>query len=123
MKEDHRILIVEDEIISAILYKRILKRLGYRVCGPATTGEEAIEFVDQEDPDLVLMDINLIGAMDGIEVAEVLSKKTDPKIIFITGYSDAETRERALKLDPVAYILKPLDFSNLDSLIGSTLER
>ena len=108
MRENIRILIVEDEFLAAVYLQRELIRSGYTVSQPVATGEEAIERAEQEQPDVVLMDIRLAGAIDGIEAArEIVSRHAIP-IIFMTGYSDGETRERAQRLAPAAYLIKPL---------------
>ncbi len=121
MRENIRILIVEDEFLAAIYLQRELTRSGYTVSQLIATGEEAIESVEQEQPDLVLMDIRLAGAIDGIEAArEIVSRHTIP-IIFMTGYSDDETRERAQRLAPAAYLIKPLHIYQVKSAIESAL--
>ena len=120
--EKMRVLVVEDEAISAILYKKILTRLGYDVCTPVATGEDAIKTTETERPDIILMDINLIGNLDGIEAAREITSNYPTPIIFITGYSNEETRERAMELDPIAYLTKPINFDNLHGLIRTSLE-
>ena len=62
---------------------------GYLVCGSFTTGEEAIEFVKKTKPDLILMDLSLVGEIDGIETVEVITEKTKIPIIFMTGYEES----------------------------------
>ena len=104
MENEKLILVVEDEAITAILYSKVLTRAGYRVCKPVATGEEAITTADSESPDIILMDINLIGEIDGIEAAEKILEHHPVPIIFLTGYSNEDTHQRALKLNPVAYL-------------------
>jgi len=121
MRENIRILIVEDEFLAAVYLQRELIRSGYTVSQPVATGEEAIERAEQEQPDVVLMDIRLAGAIDGIEAArEIISRHTIP-IIFMTGYSDDETREQAQRLNPAAYLAKPLQVYQVASAIDSAL--
>jgi CheY-like chemotaxis protein len=117
-----KVLIVEDQAMTAILYKKRLHRIGYQICGPVPSGEEAIEVANKEKPDLVLMDINLLGKMDGIEAAEKIFNNNNTKIIFMTGYANEEIKKRAMALNPVAYLLKPFNFDELDSLIRSAFE-
>lgn len=102
-----RIYIVEDERIIAIDLQRRLERLGYQVCGISASGEEALPAIDAERPDLVLMDIVLQGAIDGIEVAVKIKKDFNIPVIFLTAYTDMKTLERAKQANPLGYVLKP----------------
>ena len=122
MREHLKVLIVEDQVITAFLFKKKLQRFGYEICGPVPTGEKAIEVSEQEKPDFILMDINLLGEMDGIEAAKIILENHDPKIIFVTGYADEDTQQKAMDLNPMAYLLKPFDFNQVDSLIRSAFE-
>ncbi|MCP5499968.1 MAG: response regulator [Leptospiraceae bacterium] len=107
------ILIVEDEIMIASHYKMFLEKKGYKVIGIAATGEKAIYLAMQNKPVCILMDINLVGEMDGIQAAEKIKKEIQTNIIFITGYDDPETRMRAEGINPAAYYVKPINFTNL----------
>src|SRR5437016_2212753 len=89
-----KILIVEDEREVAQTLERYLKRLAYSVAGIVDNGEEALAIVAKARPDLALMDIEIQGAMDGIELAERFRKQHDVPVIFLTGRSDDETLER-----------------------------
>src|SRR5882724_8957483 len=89
-----RILIVEDEREVARMVERHLKRLGYSVAGMVDNGEDALNLVAKAHPDLALMDIEIQGGMDGIELAERFRKQHDVPVIFLTGRSDDETLER-----------------------------
>jgi two-component system, response regulator PdtaR len=115
------ILIVEDEAITAILYSRVLTQIGYQVCKPAATGEEAIHSAETERPDIILMDINLIGDLDGVQAAEKIRENNSVPIIFITGYSNDDIYQRALRLDPAAYLTKPLTMETLKRSIRTAL--
>ena len=64
-----KVLIVEDEIITAMSLKKDLEGMGYKVCSFAPSGKKAIKIVENENPDVVLIDVNLKGGMDGIEAA------------------------------------------------------
>ncbi len=112
-----KILIVEDEKILAMGLKKKLEKLGYSVTGLASSGSEAIESVKEVQPDLVLMDIVLKGAMDGIETAEFIVNLYDMPIIYLTAYADDEMLARAEKTCPYGYILKPYKDSELKANI------
>ena len=107
--EKKSILIVEDEQIPAIDLKDTLMSLGYRVTGIAPSGERAIEMVDVETPDLILMDIRLSGKLSGIEAAEQILLHHAVPIIYLTAYADPELVERAKLTRPYGYIIKPYD--------------
>jgi FOG: CheY-like receiver len=102
-----KILIVEDEKILAMGLKKKLEKLGYGVTDLTSSGAEAIESVKKVQPDLVLMDIVLKGAMDGIETAEFIVNLYDIPIIYLTAYADDEMLARAEKTCPYGYMLKP----------------
>ncbi len=113
------ILIVEDEILVGLMLKTQLNQAGYLVCGVVASGEEAIELAQKENPDVVLMDIRLRGAMDGIEAAGRISAFSSARIIFTTGYQDPELKERAMKLNPAAFLRKPVGYTDIDAIIRS----
>lgn len=101
------ILIVEDEpIIAADLNDR-LTDLGYQVMANVESGEEALLEVGRQDPDLILMDIQLAGELDGVETALLLREKTSAPLIFLTSNSDEATFSRARQARPRAFISKP----------------
>jgi YesN/AraC family two-component response regulator len=112
-----KIVIVEDEILIGAILKMDLEIAGYNIFGPVGTGEKAIEICRNEDPDVILMDIRLIGEMDGIEAAQIIGTFSSAKIIFTTGYQDVEVKERAIVLKPAAFLNKPVDTHKIDSII------
>lgn len=105
--EPQKILIVEDEPIVALDEKKQVEGFGYKVVDIVTTGEEAVVEIEKNPPDLVLMDINLEGKMDGIEVAETLKERFDIPVVFITAHSEVDTLQRAKITAPYAYLIKP----------------
>lgn len=120
MDKDY-ILIVEDEGIAAIDIKSRLLGMGYQVCGHASTGAQAIQMAEKTTPDLILMDINLKGPMDGIQAAEHIHSTMNVPIIFLTAYADAATLERAKVTGPSGYILKPFQERDLAIAIDMAL--
>ena len=102
-----RILIVEDESIVAEDIQRSLENMGYSILSIVSSGEEAIEKVKKNKPDLVLMDIMLDGEMDGIKAADMIRSFSNIPIIFLTAYSDENILERAKITEPFGYIIKP----------------
>ena len=116
-----RILIVEDEGIVAADLETTLQELGYRVVGTAATGADAIGKAERTHPDLVLMDIRLKGAMDGIEAAEQIVARLDIPVTYLTAYADPDTLGRAKLTLPYGYILKPFEEKDLQTAIELAL--
>lgn len=123
MPEPVRILLVEDEALTALLLKRELEEAGCQVHKPIATGEAAVEAARIRPVDVVVMDIRLAGRMDGIAAAEMISSCCAAPIIFTTGYNDDEIRERALALGPAAYLVKPVTIGDLMPVIIRLLSR
>ena len=119
--EKERILVVEDEKIIAIDLQRRLEKLGYDVIRLCTTGSEAIDIALEEIPDLILMDIMLLGEVDGIEAAKVIKDRAGIPVIFLTAYADEQTLERAKAAEPFGYILKPFKERELHTSIDIAL--
>jgi CheY-like chemotaxis protein len=94
-----RILIVEDERILAEDLKRLLTKMGYEVTGIAASGDEAIQSVQGQRPDLVLMDIRIQGPQDGIDVAEHLYAEYGVPVSYLTAFADAPTLDRSQRHD------------------------
>ncbi|MEG4586892.1 EAL domain-containing protein [Microcoleus sp. MOSTC5] len=118
-----KILIVEDESIIAEDISDCLISLGYRITGMVYSGEEAIESVVQFRPDLVLMDVNLQGKIDGITAAaEILSRFQIP-VVYLTAYADENTLWRVNATKPFGYIVKPFEEKNLHTTIQLALHR
>ena len=119
--EKARIMIVEDEAITAMEMSEELEGLQYEVCKPVSSGEKAIKSVEQEKPDIVLMDIILNGKMNGIEAAREIHSRYGIPIIFITSCMDEGTRKLAEDVGPVGYFIKPIDIEALTLVIDKAL--
>lgn len=115
--EKKRILIVEDEFITAAALKMTLERLGFEVTGTVVSGELAILAAESLMPDLILMDINLKGKINGIQAAKIIQPAYNIPVIFLTGQSDEATINQALESVPFGYIVKPFQESNLKTSI------
>ncbi|MEO8149978.1 MAG: response regulator [Bacteroidia bacterium] len=107
MNTEIKIGIVEDELLIAEKIKTHLISMGYEVCEPVSSYEEALEMIDAEKPDMLLLDINLNNKKDGIHIAEKVNQKYKLPFIFLTANSDMETIERAKEVKPNAYLVKP----------------
>jgi two-component system sensor histidine kinase UhpB len=104
-----KILIVEDEVIVSTDLMNILKKMDYVVTSTCTSGEQALQEIERNAPDLVLMDIILKGRMNGIEAAREIRRRFDLPVIFLTAYSNVTYINRAKATEPFGYILKPVD--------------
>lgn len=118
-----KIAICEDERIVALDLRSFLLRNNYQVGAVVPSAEDLLESIETDKPDLVLMDINLQGRLDGIEASSVLHQKWGIPVIFLTAYADSHTIERAKFSHPYAYIIKPYDERELKIAISIGLYR
>jgi DNA-binding NarL/FixJ family response regulator len=107
-----RALIVEDEVFFAINLEADMHALGFDICDLAANGHQASMLAMSNQPDVVLMDVDLEGDREGIEVARCLRKVCEAPIVFITGYADRETIKRIHELVPDAPVLTKLGYHN-----------
>jgi DNA-binding LytR/AlgR family response regulator len=112
-----KIGIIEDELIIARTIINSLDELGYEHCGPSISYTEAIEMLENDKPDFLLVDINLSGKKDGIHVAEKVNELYKLPFIFLTANTDIITIERAKQVKPHAYIVKPFTKEELFAAI------
>ena len=99
-----------------------LKKFGYTVVGSERSAEKAIEKAGELHPDIVLMDIELSGTMDGIQAADAIRKKYQIPSIYITAICDAKTLQRVGASIPYGYILKPFKDDELRTVIDIAYE-
>jgi CheY-like chemotaxis protein len=118
-----KILIVEDESITAMDITDTLKSWGWDVVGTAATGVDAIEQALSFRPDVVLMDIQLKGIMDGISTAQRIQTRLDIPVIYMTAHSDDDTVKRAHYSGAYGYIVKPIKPEELREAILRALSR
>ena len=118
-----KILVVEDELITAENISESLKQSGYRVTGIASTGDDALRLIAEEPPGLVLLDIKLKGEMDGIDVANCINRDFDIPVIFLTAFSDSEIVERARNTLSYGFLIKPFETRELTSNIEIAIEK
>lgn len=116
-----RIMVVEDEGITAMSIQSSLKKLGYDVTSLVFTGEEAVKKAEEEHPDLVLMDIVLDGRMDGIEAALQIHASCHIPVVYITAHSDEKMLRRIKESEPFGYIVKPFDDHELRMVVEIAL--
>jgi len=118
-----KILIVEDERITAEDLRDILTDLGYTVTASVSNGNDAIARAEETSPDLALMDIRIKGDMDGTETARVLRERFNIPVIYLTAHADTETVIRAKASEPLGYITKPFQEAELHASIEIALHK
>src|SRR5262245_60882865 len=104
-----RIFVVEDEVIISEDIEQTLVSLGYQIAGTAESGMEALLAVERTQPDLVLMDIQLAGRLDGIQTTAAIRKRWSIPVVYLTSHSDEATLARAKETVPHGYLLKPFN--------------
>lgn len=108
-----KVLIVEDEVLVAEDLSEHLKECGFGVTGIAISSDECFDSINTDEPDIIIMDINIQGKLDGIEIAKILNQTKKIPFIFLTANSDPLTVNRAMPLNPDAFISKPFNKSDL----------
>jgi signal transduction histidine kinase len=112
-----KILIVEDDPASAFLLQKALEKNKHEILGIADSGEKALEFLTQNHADIVMMDINLAGELDGIKTTEIINEKYDIPVVYLSASSDAETLNKVVGTNPSAYVIKPFNIRELNMVI------
>ena len=111
------ILITEDDTVSALLLKKALEKNNHNILAIADTGEEALEFLENNTADMVMMDINLAGDLDGIRTTEIINEKYKIPVVYLTASSDEETLQKVVGTNPSAYVIKPFNIRELNMVI------
>ncbi len=114
--QDIRILLVEDDLSLALEIEMMINELGYIFQGNSTNGDEALQLITEARPDLIIMDINIEGAKNGLEVAREIASEKIP-LIFITAFQNEEYFQEAKKIAPAAYLIKPFQLLTLQNTI------
>ncbi|EIM77154.1 LytTR family two component transcriptional regulator [Nitritalea halalkaliphila LW7] len=115
MKED-RILIVEDELDIAENIQEILGLLEYQHIDIANSANQAVKLIKRSKPDLIFMDIKLKGDKDGIELGEMIKNMVDAPLVYVTSYSDPSIIERAKRVHPAGFIVKPFTTNDIHAI-------
>ncbi|MGB5437540.1 MAG: response regulator [Maribacter sp.] len=109
MEDKIKVLVVEDDMIIAANISLQLTNLGYEVTGIETRGEEALVHARENCPDIILMDVNLKGKLDGIETTQRIHEAFNIPVIYLTANTDEASFNRAKETHPFAFIPKPLN--------------
>jgi len=113
LSNEIKIGIVDDELLIAEKTRTFLLNAGYAVCEPVPSYAEALIMIDEEKPDILILDINLNDKKDGIDLAEKVKERSNIPLIFLTAYGDKNTVDRAKKVRPNAYLIKPFNKEEL----------
>jgi CheY-like chemotaxis protein len=118
-----RVMIVEDEVVIALLLETFVLKHGHDVVGIADNFDDAVALFTEQQPDAVLMDVSIMGDRDGVATAAALRAIRDVPVIFLTAYTDPVTLGRLQAGAPHAFLSKPFDEELLASALRSALER
>jgi len=118
-----RVLIVEDEVLLRLEAQYALQSAGFEIAGVAWSADQSVEIAAREKPDLVLMDIRLAGARDGIDAACEIRSRLGIASIFVTAHGDPDTVARAQSAKPVGFLTKPYTISGLTAAVNDALKR
>jgi two-component system, response regulator PdtaR len=116
-----RILLVEDEILTALDIEYIVQQLGYDVCGVVSSAPEAIQAAQDLHPDLVLMDIRLAHGTDGIQAAGEIRTRFGIASLYLSAHTDAATLTRAQATQPLGFIAKPYTQAQLETTLKAAI--
>ena len=116
------VLVVEDERLIARDIAMQLKDLGYTPVGPATTGEQAIEMAGLLRPQLVLMDVHLASAMDGITAAQAIRSQFGIPTVFLSAFGGGDSLERAKLTEPAGFLAKPFQEYQLRDVMAAAFK-
>jgi CheY-like chemotaxis protein len=112
------ILVVEDESIAALELCETIKKMGYKVPDPVMSADLVMPAIIKERPHAVIMDINLSSYIDGIDAAQRIKIVDDIPLIYLTAYNTEETKRRAMKTNPVDFLLKPVSREQLQKVLN-----
>lgn len=122
-KNELSILIVEDEYSNAQYLKAVLKKLNYNVPFLATNATSALEITKENKIDIIFMDINLEGSIDGIFCAHMINEKKNIPIIFTTAYEESDTINDAMDTNIYGYLIKPFNYKDVEITLNIALKR
>lgn len=112
-----KVLIVEDDAVSAMLLQKALEKNMHDILGVVDSGEKALEILAENQVDIVMMDINLAGELDGITTTEIINEKYEVPVVYLSASSDAETMNKVVGTNPSAYVIKPFNIRELNMVI------
>ena len=118
-----RILVVEDEAVIALRLQQRLSAMGYDVVGISYSGEDGLEKARSLRPDLILMDIDLPGNLDGVDIANIVKSELGIPMIFLTAFTKDQISDRTSLAEPHGYIVKPIRDRELKTAVEIALSK
>jgi len=118
----NKIAIVEDEGIVAMDISKCLTSLGYDVAFISDSGEKVLEIIETARPDLILMDVELKGKLNGLDTARIIREKYNIHIVFLTAFEDETTLNKIGELSPDGYLVKPFEDEHLEKTLMRVLK-
>jgi CheY-like chemotaxis protein len=117
------ILLVEDDAILSYVVTKYVEKLGHKLLKTVVTADEAIASANALKPDLILMDIHLIGEKDGITAVETLrTNNIEIPVLYLTGNSDPANKKRMQNTSNSSFLIKPVEFEDLRDMIESNFQ-
>ena len=113
-----KILIVEDDALIALFIKEAVEKVGHIVLEVFDCADDVMKFVTDHDVDLVLMDIEIVGAVDGIACARLLSNKYNIPSIFVTSHKESDVIQDAMDVKPLGFLIKPIEESHIEATLA-----
>jgi DNA-binding NarL/FixJ family response regulator len=104
-----KILIADDNVAVTLELEELFRENGYEVIGPAYSGDEALRLAEKHRPTVAILDVKMPGGMDGVETAEKLNRKMNIPVIFLSGHDEVPIIERAKRVKPLSFLLKPIN--------------
>lgn len=121
MEKRYNILIVEDEFLNAQLIEQTIEKLGHNVISVTTNAKDSYEIIKNNQVDLIFMDINIEGSVDGILCAKEINKFQNIPIIYATAYSNSDTIKKAANTNIFGYLIKPFDDRDIEATLNVAL--
>ena len=122
MAQQIKIMIVEDEAITAMYLHMRLKKLSYDVLKPISSGDIAIQTAQKEHPNIILMDIGLTGKLDGLQTALEIQSFSDAHFIFMSGYQNEDVRDQVRLIKSSSYLTKPIGIKDIVNIIETKVK-
>jgi two-component system, response regulator PdtaR len=112
-----KIIVVEDDYILALVEVKFIERMGFEIVACVTNGPDAIDAVKEHSPDIIVMDVKIEGAMDGVETMLEIQKFSDIPVVYLTGNSESSVMERAKSTNVKGFFVKPVNYPELEMVL------
>ena len=117
-----RILIVEDNLLLASVQRRLLQKIGHEVIGTIDNGQDALQKVKTDAPDIIFMDLSINGPWDGIETMHRINEEMPTPVIFLSGTADLSIQKKVEKMEEAHFLTKPVNMNELEKTLQCVLK-